>query len=135
MSAIPKSATITVGVDQGANLRHLRQLQREGRLVLVQAHTLEQSFKYVADQGKVFRLDSGLDGPDLLSDESQLQEVERIVGKENRADIEHVYVSWLNKNDYFVTENPDDFISDGRRESLELILPGLRIRTTEELLQ
>lgn len=132
---MPASGTLMVAVDQGVNLKRLREIQREGRILLVQAHTLEQSFKHVSDQGKPFRLGmSTLDGPDLLVGEN-LQEVERIIGNWNSADIEHVYASWLNKNDYFITENVDDFISHGRRDALENALPGLRIRTTEELIR
>jgi hypothetical protein len=132
---MPTSDTLMVAVDQGVNLKRLRELQRESRILLVQAHTLEQSFKQVSDQGKSFRLDmSTLDGPDLLVGEN-LQEVERIIGKGNSADIEHVYASWLNKNDYFITENVNDFIRRGRRDALENVLPGLRIRTTEELIR
>ena len=58
--------------------------------------------------------------------------VEKLIGRHKLADVEHVYASWLNKNDYFVTENVDDFIREGRREALEEILPGLKIRTTDE---
>jgi hypothetical protein len=127
--------TLIVAVDQGVNLKRLRDVQRQGRILLVQAHTLEQSFKQVSDQGKSFRLGtSRLNGPDLLVGEN-LQEVERLIGKGNSADIEHVYASWLNKNDYFVTENVDDFIRRGHRDALENVLPGLRIRTTEELIR
>ena len=129
------SDTPIVAVDQGVNLKRLRELQRQGRIRLVQAHTLEQNFKHVSDQGKAFRFDaSTFDGPDLLADEN-IQEVERIIGKGKSADVEHVYASWLNKNDYFVTENVEDFIREGRREALENVLPGLRIRTTEELIR
>jgi hypothetical protein len=129
------SGRLMVAVDQGVNLKRLRELQREGRIQLVQAHTLEQSFKHVSAQGKSFCLDmSTLDGPDMLVGDNR-QEVERIVGKVNIADIEHVYASWLNKNNYFVTENVDDFICNSRRDALENVLPGLRIRTTEELIR
>lgn len=132
---MPTSGTLMVAVDQGVNLKRLRELQRQGRIQLVQAHTLEQSFKHVSDQGKAFRLDvSKLDGPDRLVGDN-LPEVERIVGKGKSADIEHVYASWLNKNDYFITENIDDFIRHGRRDALENVLPGLRIRTTEEFIR
>jgi hypothetical protein len=37
----------------------------------------------------------------------------------------------LDRNDYFLTENPDDFIKGGRRERLEVLL-GVKIRPTEE---
>jgi hypothetical protein len=133
--ASSESATLKVAVDQGANLKLLRQLQRRGRIVLVQAHTLEQNFKQVQDQGKAFRLDfSTLNGPDMLAGDN-LDSVRRIIGEDKDADVEHVYASWLNKNDYFVTENVRDFIRDGRRDKLEAVLPGLRIRTTDELIR
>ncbi len=132
---MPTSGKLVVAVDQGVNLKDLRELQRSGRIVLVQAHTLEQSFRHVRDQGRSFRLDaSTLDGPDMLVGDNR-QDVERIVGKENQIDIEHVYASWLNRNDYFVTENIDDFIRNGRRDALESVLPDLRIRTTVELIK
>jgi hypothetical protein len=48
-------------------------------------------------------------------------------------DAEHLYACYLNRNDYFLTENPDDFINGGRRERLETLL-GVKIRRTEEFL-
>jgi hypothetical protein len=86
-----------------------------------------------ASRGRPFRLDvSRLDGLDRIAGDN-VHEVERILGKSNVSDIDHVYASWLNGNDYFVTENVDDFIRGGHREALEASLPGLRIRTTAEL--
>jgi hypothetical protein len=129
------AAPLVVAVDQGVNLKVLRRIQGRGEIRLVQAHTLEQDFRQVADQGRAFRLDvSVLGGPDMISaDDVHL--VEAIIGREKLADIEHVYASWLNKNDYFVTENVDDFIRQGRREALEQALPGLKIRTMAEFLR
>jgi len=48
--------TLVFGVDQGDNLKALRRLQRERRVVLVHAHTLEQSLKRVAKAGTRFAL-------------------------------------------------------------------------------
>jgi hypothetical protein len=125
---------LVVAVDQGVNLKALRRLQREGQITLVQAHTLEQRFRHVGEQGRPFRIGvSRIGGPDRIAGDNA-SEVERIVGKAKMPDVDHVYGSWLNKNDYFVTENVDDFIREGRREALEAALPGLRIRTTAELL-
>jgi hypothetical protein len=124
-----------VAVDQGSDLKLLRRLQHDGRVELVQAHTLEQQFRQVRGQGKAFRLDvSRLGGPDMLAGEN-FYEVGRLLGPGKDADVEHVYASWLNGNAYFVTENVDDFIHDGRREELEALLPGLRIRRTAELVR
>ncbi len=124
-----------VAVDQGVNLKTLRPLQRQGRIRLVQAHTLEQAFRHVREQGRAFRLGvSRLGGPDMLAGDN-VHLVEKLIGTPKLADVEHVYASWLNNNDYFVTENVDDFIRDGRREALEAILPGLKIRTTDEFIR
>jgi hypothetical protein len=126
---------VVVAVDQAVDLKALRRLQRIGAVRLVQAHSLEQSFRHVADQGRAFVIGvSSVGGPDMIAADN-VQLVESIIGKEKFADFEHVYASWLNKNDYFVTENVDDFIRGGRREALEQALPGLKIRTTAELLR
>lgn len=132
---VTSATQLVVAVDQGVNLKALRRPQREGRVVLVQAHDLEQSFRNVDKQGRPFRIGvSALGGIDRLAGDN-VHEVERLVGKAKVADVDHVYASWLNGNDYFVTENVDDFIRGGRREGLEAALPGLRIRTTDELLR
>lgn len=110
-------------------------LQREGRIRLVQAHSLEQDFKGVDDQGRPFRWDvSRFDGPDRIAGDN-VHEVERILRRRNVADIDHVYGAWLNGNNYFVTQNVDDFINNGRREAPEAAMPGLLIRTTDELVR
>lgn len=65
-----RSEPPTVAVDESVDLRRLRELQRAGRITLVQARTLEQNWQRndVAQQGKVFRLnESVLDGPDSLA--------------------------------------------------------------------
>lgn len=127
--------TTVVAVDQGVDLKTLRRLQREGRICLVQAHTLEQNFKHVTDQGRAFRVGmSKIGSPDMIAGNNAYL-VEAVIGRKKLPDVEHVYASWLNKNDYFVTENVDDFIRDGHREQLEALLPGLKIRTTREFLQ
>lgn len=134
MTDVSKEAIPLVAVDQGVNLKTLKGLQDEGRIVLVQAHGREQQFKRVAKQGGPFRFDvSRFDGPDRIAGDN-VHEVERIIGKRKHADIDHVYAAWLNGNDYFVTEDVDDFIRAGRREMLQAAMPGLRIRTTRELL-
>lgn len=128
------TSLLIVAVDQAVNLKLLRSFQREGRVQLVQAHTLEQEFKAVRQQGKVFRVGiSPVGGPDLIAGENY-ERVEEIVGRHNIADVEHVYSAWLNKCAYFVTDNPDDFINEGKREALEAALPGLLIRRTHEFI-
>ena len=127
--------SIKVGIDQGANLKALRQLQRRGLVTLHQANELEQTWpRDVIQQKKGFMLDhSKLDGPDELADE-KVHEVEKIVGSDKRADIAHIYACYINSCEYFVTEDADAFINDGRREALESLL-GIKVRRTNELVQ
>jgi hypothetical protein len=130
---IEEPRPLIVAVDQGVNLKILHRLQREGRILLVQAHSLEQRFRHVRKQGRPFRIGrSRIGGPDRIAG-NNVRVVEEVVGKQNLADVDHVYAAWLNQNDYFVTENVDDFIDGRRRERLEEALPGLKIRRTVEL--
>jgi len=96
-------------------------------------HDLEQRFPGVQPQGRAARYgQSKYGGPDMYADE-KMTEIVKIVGPENVTDAEHVYAAYLNRCDYFVTDNPDHFVSGGRRERLEEIL-GLTIRRTAEFL-
>jgi len=45
-----------------------------------------------------------------------------------------MYAAYVNKCDYFVTEDMKDFINNGRREALEFLL-GVKIRRTIEFIQ
>ena len=69
----------------------------------------------------------------MLADDN-VHEVERLIGKTKIPDIDRVYSAWQNGSDYFVTNDKTDLIRDGRREQLESLLPGLRIRTMVEFL-
>ena len=124
-----------VAVDQGANLKKLRPLQKEGKISLQQVGGIEQSWRDIQNHGQPFRLDhSHLDGPDMLAGDN-VHEVEAMFRKDQRNDFTHVYSAHQIGAAYFVTNNPRDFINNGRREKLEALMPGLKIRTTEEFLQ
>jgi len=129
----PVSKPVKVAVDQGINLPKLRKLEAQGKITLHQVHDLEQRFPGVQPQGRAARYgQSKYGGPDMYADE-KMTEIVKIVGPENVTDAEHVYAAYLNRCDYFVTDNPDHFVSGGRRERLEEIL-GLTIRRTAEFL-
>jgi hypothetical protein len=128
------SEPIRVGIDQNADLKALRGLQRQGLIELHQANELEQTWSDVVQQKKGFMLGPHrLGGPDVLVGEN-VHEVERIVGLDNRIDIAHIYACYLNQCDYFVTEDTRAFIANGRREALESLL-GVKIRRTKEFIQ
>ncbi len=125
---------ISVAVDQGVNLKKLKRLQQKGLIKLFQIHNLEQLFEQVEPQGGVFTLDvSSLDGPDMLAG-GNLDSTKSLFNKKSETDFMHIYGAYLNGNEYFITDNPRDFINDGRREELEAEL-GLKVRRTEEFLK
>ena len=122
---------VKVAIDQGVNLKRLKKLQEAGLITLHQVHDLEQRFPRVQPQGRAATYGkSTYGGPDMYAGQ-KFDDTLRIVGKQNKVDAEHVYAAHLNRDDYFVTENVDDFISGGKREALEALL-GVKIRRTEE---
>ncbi len=127
---------IKVAIDQGAKQNLLRPLQRQGLIELRQANELEQHpFRGVIQQKKGFMLGSTkLGGPDELAKAEVVEKLQEIIGLANSKDIGHMYAAYLNKCEYFVTDNPDDFIKGGRKEALESLL-GVKIRRTEEFIQ
>jgi hypothetical protein len=75
---------IRVGIDQGADLKVLRKLQRQGLIELRQANELEKTFRHVIQQKKALMFDySKWDGPDVFADE-KVNRVEDIVGLDKR---------------------------------------------------
>lgn len=74
-----------------------------------------------------------MDGPDVLAGD-EVHEVDRIVGLDKRIDKAHIYACYLNECEYFVTEDTEAFITNGRREALESLL-GVKIRRTAEFIQ
>jgi hypothetical protein len=122
-----------VYVDQGVNLKKLRALQRKGGIKLVQADSLEQQFKGVDKQGRAFTIgQSQIGGSDMIADDN-VDVVAAFMGKQNNIDFNHIYAAYLSHCDYFVTNNPKDFIHKGKRAELESML-GLKIRTSDEFL-
>jgi hypothetical protein len=128
-----RPVTYRVGIDQGANHKKLKRLQNAGVVVLCQAHDLEDRRAQVIQQGRPFKLGvSELGGIDGLADEKWKDTIS-IIGKSRQNDAEHLYSCYLNRVDYFITEDMTDFIAGGRREQLEALL-GVKIRRTEEFL-
>jgi hypothetical protein len=132
-AAYDSRVSIKVGIDQGVDLKALRRIQEQGIIELRQANELEQTWdRYVTQQKKGFMPGhSRLGGPDVLAND-KAAEVEKILGPGNENDVAHIYAAYMNECEYFVTENPTDFIDGGRREKLEPLL-GLKIRRTLEL--
>jgi hypothetical protein len=128
---LPRGMVIKVGIDQGADHKVLRRLQREGLVELRQANELEQTWeRYVTQQKKGIMLGSWNLGADVLVGD-EVFEAEKIIGPGKRLDVAHIYAAYLNECEYFVTEDTD-FLD--QRDELEALL-GVKIRRTRELLQ
>ena len=136
--------SIKVYTDQGVDRKKLVKLANNFNLEVVHVDHYEQSLKHAEPISGVFVLgQSMLDGGDYLGGED-VREVEAIIGQNGQKhslDIAHIYSAYHGGCRYFVTANPKDFIrnvrhdpaSNGRRESLEALLRGMKIVTLEEL--
>ena len=122
---------IKVCVDQAVDLTALVPLQSQGLIELHQANELEQEFSDVIQDTKGFMIGHTKLGRDVLANKDVADELERIIGPDNRKDIGHIYAAWLNKCEYFVTNDVTDFIKGERREKLESLL-NVKIRRTTE---
>ena len=67
------------------------------------------------------------------NDSCSYDAIRKIIGKDNVKDAMHLEAHIRNRFDYFVTNNPRDFIKNGKRESLEKQFAGLKIVTINEL--
>lgn len=128
-------SVLLVAVDQGVDLAILKRLQAESKIKLQQVRDIEQRFKHVLEHGQPFQLDhSSLDGPDMLAD-NNVNDVQNMFSKNQQNDFLHIYSGHQIRADYFVTNDRTDFILNCRREKLEELMPGLKIRTDEEFLK
>ena len=125
---------LLVVVDQGVDLVMLNRLQKQGKIRLQQVRDIEQRFKDVLEHGQPFTIGvSTIGGPDMIADDN-VSEVRNLFGKNQQNDFLHVYSAYLIHADYFLTNDKTDFITNGRREKLEALMLGLKIRTLEELI-
>ena len=140
----PAKPSIRIYVDQGIDRKKLLRLGSALPLEIVHVGHYEQHLKYADDISGVFMLNvSTLDGGDYLAgdDLSDIQEIMQPKKQSDRFDIAHIYSAYHDGCQFFVTNNPKDFIrearndpdSTGRREKLENILEGMKIMTLDEL--
>ncbi|MFA5829509.1 MAG: hypothetical protein WC843_03375 [Candidatus Gracilibacteria bacterium] len=121
--------------DKGVDLKRLNKLRRQG-LIKIYDVKIENETSKVPDK----ILPVGVWGHTkwdecIWGDEKDntFDKTLEIIGKENIKDAIHLEAHIRNKFDYFVTNNPNDFIKNGKREKLELEFPILKILTIEEL--
>lgn len=130
-----------VYIDQGVDQPKIKSLSKEYKFQIVQAHSTEKKIAGARSIARPFTIGvSLLDGTDKIADEN-IHTVNSIIGKNNRADITHIYSAYMEPNcRYFVTNNPKDFIYESKRVKhshkkridLEKSLPNLKIFTLKE---
>jgi hypothetical protein len=125
---------LLVVVDQGVDLVKLNRLQKQGKIQLQQVRDIEQRFKNVLEHGQPLTIGvSTIGGPDMIADDN-VNEVRNFFDKNQQNDFLHVYSAYLIHADYFITNDKTDFIAHNKREKLEQLMPGLKIRTVDECL-
>lgn len=84
-------------------MKALRRLQSQGLRELHQANELEQPFPKVIQDKKGFMVGDTRFGRDVLAKEDVAHALGRIIGPGNRGDIDLIYAAYVNKCEYFVT--------------------------------
>ena len=130
--------------DQGVNQKTLKKLAGDFSLQLVHVGHYEQVIRDAEDIPGVFMLGvSMLGGSDYLAgdDIEDVKEIMRPHKHGDNFDVAHLYSAYHDGCQYFVTNNPKDFIretrndksSNGKRGQLEKLLKGMKIVTLDEL--
>lgn len=130
--------------DQGVDRKRLGKLTKDFSLQVVHVGHYEQRLKDADEIPGVFMLGvSMLGGGDYLAgdDIEDINGIMKPSKHSDRFDIAHIYSAYHGGCQYFVTNNPKDFIrevrddpnSNGKREQLEEVLKGMKVVTLDEL--
>jgi hypothetical protein len=129
-----------VYIDQGINQRAVKKMAKQYGFKVIQGHRTENRISGATQISEPFTIGASLiGGIDRIADDN-ITDVSRVIGRGNRADISHVYPAYMEEGcDYFVTNNPRDFIRNGKKDKngtkrtkLEELMPGLKIMTLDE---
>lgn len=123
--------------DSGADLKRLKILEKKG-LIEINDVDIENITDKV--KNKILPLGKWGSSPTksrwdhcVWGDGEALNEIEDIVCEGNGNDAIILEAHLRSGNDYFVTNNPNDFVRKGRREKLESKFRGLKIVSVDEL--
>lgn len=132
-----------VYVDQGVDQKKIKKLKQLYGFEAIYHQSLEQPIKVADAVPGVFVLDqSTLDGGDYLAG-CDITDFQMVIGKSNkqdRLDTAHLYTAIHASCDFFITNNPDSFIyddrknkdSDNKRIELEKLTEKMKIVRLEE---
>ena len=126
---------IVITIDQGVNQRKLKSLIRDEKIIVKQVKDLEYQWPFTRKHGQPFRIGvSTIGGLDMIADDNFIAVKQEFPHKRQQADMIHLYSAYLAGSEYFLTNDPNDFIYEEKRLRLEALMPGLKIRTLEEFL-
>lgn len=120
--------------DKSADLKRLKVLQKLG---LIEIHEVQIESQTNKNKRKVLPVavwDHTKWGESVWAgDDNSYDKIRELVGKHNVKDAITLEAHIRNQFDYFITEDKDEFISNGRRKDLEDAFPNLVILTVSEL--
>ncbi len=120
--------------DKSADLKRLKKLETQGLIEIVEIKIEGYPNKIKNSKLPVAVLGHTVLGEMVLAgDDCSYEDIRSIIGKHNVKDAITLEAHIRNKHDYFVTEDKDEFINEGKRSLLEAKFPGLKIVTVEEL--
>lgn len=127
-----KEGDMKIYIDQNIDVKRLKRNIPLPSVEVVQCHDLENKRGIAEQVGGSFTIGaSTIGGPDMIVGDNFI-DVSKVIKNHNKKDILHIYSAYMNKCDYFVTDDMDEFISN--RNQLEHILSPLKIVTLDELL-
>ena len=121
-----------ITIDTGVNIKRLRKLEKQN-LIKIEKVNLENKIKGVETEHSTIGILDCAKLPFRLGPYEIYDKIVDIIGRENFKDAMILESHINSSNDYFITNNPKDFIINGKREQLEGEFMGLRILTLEEL--
>jgi len=122
----------TVTMDTSADFQRLKKLQ-DKQLIRVEKVSIENDIKQVCTTHTTVGILGAAHLPFRLGPYDIYETILSIIGKQNINDAMILEAHIHSGNDYFVTNNVNDFIKNGKREKLQAVFRGLRILLIGEL--
>lgn len=128
-------------IDQNVNQDKLKEIRKKYSFEIVQEHDTEQDIKTTAKIPKALTIGdygSFIDDTDFVPGD-EFEKIQNIIGKNNNADVSHIYSAYIVKCEFFITEDndffkyPKDDTYNKKKTDLEDILKPLRIITLNQL--
>jgi len=120
--------------DKSADLKRLKALEK---FELIEIHEVQIESQTNKNKRKVLPVavwdQTKWDEAVWADEDNSYDKIRELIGKHNIKDAITLEAHIRNRFDYFITEDKDEFIRNGRREELEKAFPSLKILTVTEL--